>query len=170
MPRVALRGSARLACARPAFVGRSLRHAPCIPRAVARLTPRSFRHRRRWTFTLLSIGQHSPAHAPSREEAGSCIHPTHRQGIAPSLLGLLAALASNPLGCLKASGGRRIARTGPSLVVPPATGPRCAPQSRGEEMHHSAPKNDRALIHCSALRSTKYICLLNAQAEPTAQA
>ncbi len=59
-------GSARLACARPAVVGRSLRHACCNPWAVARLAPRSFRHRGRWTFTPLSIGQHSPAHAPSR--------------------------------------------------------------------------------------------------------
>lgn len=43
---------------------------------------------------------------------------------------LLAALASNPLGCLKASGGRRNARTGTSPVVPPSTVPHCAPSLR----------------------------------------
>ena len=56
---------------------------PLQPWAVARLSPRSFRHRRRWTFTLLSIGQHSPAHAPRgrASNAGaptSCIDPTRK--------------------------------------------------------------------------------------------
>jgi hypothetical protein len=93
----------------------------------------------------LSIGQHSPAHAPRgrASNAGastSCIDPTHRQGIAPSLLGTPRPLASSPLGCRRASGGRRSARTGTSPLVPRSTVPRCAPQSRGEEIHLSASK------------------------------
>ena len=157
LPRVALRGSARLACARPAFVGRSLRHAPCIHGLLlASLRARSATEDVGCSLPCRSASNR-PAHAPRGRAAKpiastSCIDPTHRQGIAPSLLGLLAALASNPLGCLKASGGRRIARTGPSLVVPPATGPPVPRESRGRNTMRS-PGEVGAPVHRSAHRA-----------------
>jgi len=113
------RGSARLACARPAVVGRSLRHAPCThglllasrrDRSATEDGGRSLPCRSASTAPHAHIVDANArrSHAPTK-----CADLSHRQGIAPSLLGLLAALASNPLGCLKASGGRRNARTGP---------------------------------------------------------
>lgn len=97
----------------------------------------------------LKAHQRSPAHAPRGRASNavastSCIDPTHRQGIAPSLLGLLAAPRSPPLAGLRRGGGRRIARTGPSLVAPikigaPATGPPVPRRAGAEIRPHTKP-------------------------------
>ena len=126
------RGSARLACARPAVGVRSLRHAPCTHG----LLLASLRGRSTAEDAGCSLPCRSASTAPHMHHAAAPqmqARPrrasTHRarQGIAPSLLGLPRPLASSPLGCSRASGGRRSARTGPSPLVPRSTGPRCAP-------------------------------------------
>lgn len=73
----------------------------------------------------------------ARPRRASSPHTSNSRAVAPR--SRLAALASSPPGCPRASGGRRIARTGPSPLVPRSTGPRCAPQSRGE-IHPPAKK------------------------------
>lgn len=164
---------AALTCARPAFGCRSLRHAPCNPRAFAHLTPQSLHRRRRRMFVPLSIGQHSPAHAPRgslRSAAStSCIDPTHKQQ--PRRRSSDRPRTHGGHSCRRSPrpwGGRRIARTGLPLSFLRCQA-FCAPQSRGE-MQHSATNERSALMQSPVLRSTKYICLLNAQSEPTAQA
>jgi len=62
-PRVILQGFGAPGLRAPGLRRPFAPSRPLHPWAVARLTPRSFRHRRRWTFTHLSIGQHSPARA-----------------------------------------------------------------------------------------------------------
>lgn len=100
-------------------------------------------------------------HAASSEAlpSTSCIDPAHKQqprrrssgrprGAGRSLL----RRAPRP------SGGRRIARTGPSLVVPPATGPRCC----------TGPLNARAGARNTPSHACRCraVCPLNARAEP----
>ena len=109
----------------------------------------------------LSIGQHSPAHAPRGRAAKpiastSCIDLSHRQGIAPSLLGLPRPLASSPLGCSRASGGRRSARTGPprsflpiaALTVPRRAGAEIRPRTSPLEEAH-APSTRPWPVECT---------------------
>lgn len=114
-------GHAALACARPAVVGRSLRHAPCTHGLL---------------LVRLMAHQHSPARASrGRPHTNPRAHAMHRpdaqgKGSRRRSSDLLAALASNPLGCLKASGGRRNARTGLPLSFLRWQAS-CAPQGRG---------------------------------------
>jgi len=110
-----------LARARPSASVRD-RHTPCNPRAFAHLTPQSLHRQRSRMFVPLSIGQHSPAHAPRgslRSAAStSCIDPPHRQGIAP--IAPRSPRAQGGHSCDRGPrpcGSRRNARTGPALVA-----------------------------------------------------
>lgn len=124
-------GHAALACARPAVVGRSLRHAPCTHGLL---------------LVRLMAHQHSPARASRRRpHTNPHAHAMHRpdaqgKGSRRRSSDLLAALASNPLGCLKASGGRRNARTGLPLSFLRWQAS-CAPQGRGRNTptHQAQP-------------------------------
>lgn len=139
MPRVALRGSARLACARPAVGGRSRSSHYLQPVACAHLTPRSAPPSK--TPDVRSLGDRS---APARTcttwivsealPSASCIDPPHEASRCADRSSASSHAGQRPAGSLvgpaAAAVSRALARLWSFLPLPGLVVPR---ESRGEE-------------------------------------
>jgi hypothetical protein len=175
-----------LARARPSAAVRSLTPLAPGPRAGttarAHLTPRSLHRRRRRMSAPLSIGRHSPAHAPRGQQRGAAVHVVHppdaqardravapRAGLAAQGGRSVTPAYEPGRRALRPCGGRRIARTGPSLVANPGLRPGGSRYRSSLCPAKAGAKNPPAKKPAHECRS-RVVCLLNAQADPTAQA
>jgi hypothetical protein len=159
-------GSARLACARPApRLGCGL-ITPLAPMGRARALegapaqPRTCTTRSRRKAGRVHVVHRSNTQA--RDRASPCACRGGRNGPACDRFVVPPREHTRSQGCSHHAG---IARTGPSLVVPPATGPHCAPREPGQNTPtHIAPQSPRTKP--AYRRQARDPCRLNAPAGP----